>query len=341
MNARRILLLIGLLGVMLFIVIFSDDLVQAWHIIKGVHWSYIFLVIPIQAWSYFSNAQFYQKTLAAIGAPEPPLGRLFGLSLGVTFTDIILPTAGASGVSLLAAVLRRDKISTGQAAFIQLARYATIYISFIFLLLFALGALYFGDGIARIAIRIVVLVTSVIVVFSIVAGYVIYDRRGFDWLISRIQRFVDWVSRRLRKGKELIGKERLAQTLLEFHEGVKQLVKSRDYLKKPFWWGLSGSIAEVTTLYVAFAALGFALNPGIVIIAYAVANIAGAISIIPGDVGIYELVMVSTLSIVGVPLAVGVSATLLYRVANKALLIPIGFYFYNRYIKQATDAAHA
>ncbi|MEX0748478.1 MAG: lysylphosphatidylglycerol synthase transmembrane domain-containing protein [Candidatus Saccharimonadales bacterium] len=341
MSARQILTLIGLAGLTIFLYVFWGDLEQAGHLIKSVKWQYLLLIIPIQMVSFLSRAMFYKKALEVIDIPSPQVGRLYGLSLGVAFTNIILPSAGASGISLMAASLKRNKITAGQTTFIQIAHYAAIYITFIFLLLLALGALYFGHDIARIAIRIVVLIISVVVVFSLAAGYVIYDRRGLDWLAHFLQRVIDLLARRFRRGRDLIGTARIARLLEEFHAGVHQVVQSRAYLRQPFWWALVGNLCEVTMFYLVFIALGFTLNPGIVIVAYAVANIAGIISIIPGDVGVYELTMVSVLSLVGVPLAISVSATLLYRVTTKALLIPAGFYFYNRYIKQATDAAHA
>ena len=89
---------------------------------------------------------------------------------------------------------------------------------------------------------------------------------------------------------------------------------------------------ELTTLYVVFLALGFYVNPGAVIISYAVASAVGVISIVPGDVGVFELAMITALSATGIPIAVGLSATLLYRVLNKALFLPVGFYYYSQII---------
>jgi len=93
-----------------------------------------------------------------------------------------------------------------------------------------------------------------------------------------------------------------------------------------------GNVMEVTTLFVVFASLGLYINPGAIIISYAVASVVGVISVIPGDVGVFEVAMITALSATGTPVAVGLSATVLYRILNKALFLPVGFYFYTHLI---------
>ncbi len=114
-------------------------------------------------------------------------------------------------------------------------------------------------------------------------------------------------------------------------------MRNRAYLKQPFWWGLAGNVAELGVLFVVFWALGVIPNPGVVVIAYAFANGAGFMSIIPGDFGVYEVVMVTVLSAAGVPLSVGVSATLLYRVVVKFAFLAVGFYFYTKYVREVPN----
>lgn len=338
-DTRKVLLLAGIAGLILFVYFIRQDLLEAVDIIRGAQWHYLLLILPLQAFSYLAMAMFFRKTLTSIGAPKIPVGRLYGLSVGVTFTNAVFPSASASGISLMAATLRRDGVSSGQSAFVQLARFGIITLTYIFLLLFALAMLYFGGAIARIAVRIVVLLLGLILVTAIVGGYVLYDKRGFDWMVKMLQRFVDWISRKFRNGKEFIGNDRIERALGEFHNGLHAMVRRRDYMKSPLIWGFLNNIVEVATLYAVFLALGFATNPGVVILAYAVANAVGILSVVPGDIGVFEASMVAILSISGIPLAASISATVLYRVINKAILLPLGLYFYNYYTKEATSYA--
>jgi uncharacterized protein (TIRG00374 family) len=60
--------------------------------------------------------------------------------------------------------------------------------------------------------------------------------------------------------------------------------------------------------------LGQTINPGAVILAYSVASFAGLVSVLPGGIGIYEALMTATLASAGVPSALALSATLIYRI---------------------------
>lgn len=92
------------------------------------------------------------------------------------------------------------------------------------------------------------------------------------------------------------------------------------------------NFGEVATLYSVFLAFGEVLNPGAVIIAYAVANFAGLISVLPGGIGIYEGLMVAVLATAGVSPAISIPAIVMYRILTMLLQLPIGYYFYHKTI---------
>ncbi len=341
MSTKRVLLLVAITALVIFGYTFRADLVEAVEVMRSVHWGWLLLLIPIMATNFLAHALFFRSALRAIGVTPPPLRRLFGLALAVAFTNVIAPSAGAAGVSLMATTLRKDGVKAGQSTFIQLARYAAVYASYTLLLVVALLALLIGEG-ATIAS--IVLVSALVLNILIVTGvgvYLVYDRRAFRWLFSTLQRLVDWVARKFRGGRDLVGVERIERVTDDFFSGVKQIVKDRSYFKQPFWWSLSGNIIEVTSLFVVFIALDFVVNPGAVIVAFAVASGAGILTLIPGDVGIYELAMVATFSLAGVPLAVGISATILFRVISRLIILPFGFFFYNRYINEVTNGTNS
>jgi uncharacterized protein (TIRG00374 family) len=99
-------------------------------------------------------------------------------------------------------------------------------------------------------------------------------------------------------------------------------------LKRPFFWTLMMNFTELSTIMVVYFAFGRAVNFGAVIIAYAVANIAGLVAVLPGGVGIYEGLMTGVLAGAGIPKALALSATLVYRVLNMSIFLPIGFVLY-------------
>lgn len=337
MNLQRWLILAGVVFFGLFVYFAREDILEAIDLIRSADWRLLLLIIPIQVVNYFIKAQFHYSMLKHFGYAVS-LWRLFCLNWAIFFVNVTLPTVGLSSLPLMGTVLRNDDVPPGKATLVYFSKYAITYASYIFILLFGVLTLYFAGNIAQITIRFTVLLGFGIIAISIFGVYVLYDQRAFNWATYKIKQLIDWISRKFRSGKELIGDERLKTVLKDFYEGFHQVMRNRAYLKQPFWWGLAGNVIELSILYVVFLALGVAPNPGVVIIAYAFANGAGFLSIIPGDFGVYEVVMVAALKAAGVPLSVSISATLLYRVVVKFAFLPIGFYFYTRYVGEVPNA---
>jgi uncharacterized protein (TIRG00374 family) len=95
---------------------------------------------------------------------------------------------------------------------------------------------------------------------------------------------------------------------------------------------LIANITEILAIYVVYLAFGEAVNIGAVILAYAVANFAGLISVLPGGVGIYEALMTAVMATAGVPAAVSLPVIVMYRVLNTIIQLPPGYYFYHQNI---------
>ncbi len=333
---RHLLLVVAVIALAIFGYIFWQDLQEAFEITRSVHWGWLLLLLPIQAMNLFAHAMFFRSALQTIDIKPPSFGRLYGLSFAVGFTNVIMPSAGAAGISLMAATLRRDGVRGGETTFIQLARYASVYVSYIILLIVALLSLVFGSNVSTAAVFITLAIITNILIVTLLGAYLVYDQRAFTWLFRSLQRLIDWFARKFRGGRDLVGVKRIERVTDDFFSGVRRIVRNRAYFKQPFWWALFGNTVEVLSLYTVFIALDFIVNPGVVIIAFAIASGAGILTVIPGDIGVYEFAMIATLSLAGVPLAVGISATILFRVINRLIILPFGFYFYNQYIKEFT-----
>jgi len=94
------------------------------------------------------------------------------------------------------------------------------------------------------------------------------------------------------------------------------------------------NVAEVMVIYVVYIAFGHWVNPGAIILAYGLANIAGLISVLPGGIGIYEAIMTAVLATAGIPAAVSIPVTIMYRVINMTIQVIPGYYFYHKNLSQ-------
>ncbi|MBI4101130.1 flippase-like domain-containing protein [Candidatus Microgenomates bacterium] len=341
MNWRYILTGLALIALGILIFLNWQEIVDAIRIIKDISW-YILLWLPVvQLASYYTNARYYQSFMETFGY-KPKLRRLYELSLAVNFVNQVSPSAGITAASFLSYGLK-GQVPAGKVTLIQYGRYALTTLSYAILLAIALALIYFGGGIDKIIVRVVVILVAGLLVLGGIFWYSFSNRRLFNKVVYRLQRLIDRTSRILRRRTDgpLIGKERVKRLLDEFHAGYDLVIKERHRLGEPFIYALLGNIMELLTIYVVFIALGHLVNPGAVMIGYAIANAVGVISIIPVDLGIYEVAMVTALSATGVSVAVGLSATIIYRVVNRVLFLPIGFYFYSKYLRGAPKQKRA
>ena len=113
------------------------------------------------------------------------------------------------------------------------------------------------------------------------------------------------------------------------HDNYKTIESKWRQLKLPFLWALIANLTEVLCIYVVYLAFGEVVNMGAVILAYAVANFAGMVSVMPGGVGVYEALMTGVLVAAGVPASLSLSVTVMYRVLNTLIQVPPGWILYH------------
>jgi uncharacterized protein (TIRG00374 family) len=170
---------------------------------------------------------------------------------------------------------------------------------------------------------------------------------GFAFIIGserRIAGFFTWATRLLNKTihvfrpdqHEAINVDRARALFEDLHRNYMLVRKDWRGLKWPFIWALLANFWEIMAVYVVYIAFGQFVNFGAVIIAYAVANFAGLVSILPGGIGIYEGLMTLVLAAGGIPSSVSLPVTVMYRVLNMLVQLPPGYYLYHRALHTGT-----
>lgn len=341
MNWRRILIIAAVVGLAGIAYFSRNEVGTALGLIKDANWALLALIPLVQLVSFLCNAMYYRSFLINFKY-HVRLSKLYKLSFALNFVNQVLPTGGVAGLTFITYALKEDHVPAGKSTLAQLGRYVLTFISYGIILVAAFLMLYFGGGIDKILVRITVIlvIASILVVGGFL--YAMYSKTRFNSLVYWVQRVIDWFALKFKRSKKpLIGKARVERALNEFHEGFEMVIRERQRFGVPFIFALAGNIMELSTLYIVFLALGMPINPGAMVISYATANASGAISLIPGDVGVYEATMVAVLTATGVPVAIGLSATILYRIMNKAIFLPVGFYFYSKFLAKNPKAKSA
>ncbi len=333
---RDILLVVAIVAIGLLLYTNRSTLNETWELLKTLDLRIVLLIPVMQLISYAFLALYYRSFFAALGH-KLPYKLSYASVAALAFVNQILPSGGLSGISYLAYGWRKVA-PLGTTSMIQIARYVLSSIAYILILATAaLVLLLDGDIDAKI-----LLVLAGLTVFSVICGALLYITiakrqyadRFIHWLASLVNRAARWFGRK-PASHELIVAKSLRATLDQFHSRVWLVARERHHLARPGGWIFMSTLVEISIVYLAFLAIGVTMNPAILVLAFAAANVVGVISLVPGDVGVHELAMIFILGGFGVSGAAALSATLLYRVFNKMIILPIGFFFYSHILKPA------
>jgi uncharacterized protein (TIRG00374 family) len=317
------------------VVIFArHDILLAFQKMTELNLWVLALMVPAQFFAFYCVGRVYYHFFKATGTPLS-LKTLVPAAVELNFVNHIFPSGGISGFSYLTMRLKRDNISTAKATLAQLVRFTMAFVTFIGLLLLALMMLAAEDRVNRFIMLLAAALTFTILFGTLIVTYVI--GRG-----DRIREFTQALSRALNRvihivrphHPETINLKRTEKMFNELHEDYVLL--RRDFRKMGLvvLWALLANVAEIALIYIAFVAHGSWINPGALIIAYAIATTAGLIAILPGGLGVYEPLMATVLLSAGVPADLALSATLVSRVVTLVLALGSGYVLYQRTLRQ-------
>jgi uncharacterized protein (TIRG00374 family) len=281
------------------------------------------VIVLIQLASYYLNALYYRSILRVFNR-RVKVERLFEGALAANFVNYIVPTMGLAGAGYLSQVLGPE-VPRGEGVLVQLMRYALsglavltlMPIGFILILLTVHG----GHDIAR-----VTLITVLAVIALAVLVITLIERE------MTFRRFANWLTLRLKHLSASFKVESTHHLINEFYTGYRIITKHKRQLLPSYGWSIVYIIVELATFYLTFLAFGKVINPGIVIMAYLFANVASIFGGVVFNIGVFEIGMTGTLVALGLPFALALSATTVYRILNLIIGLPPGFYFYRKYL---------
>ena len=333
-----------LIALIWLVYVSRDRINEALNELPDSAWWFLILQIPIQLVGYGAVAHLYHSYFQSAGVlGRLKLGEMYKISLELNFINSIFPSGGVSGFSYLSLRVRPFGISFAASTLAQSLRFGLTFVSFIPILGLGLLLLAFDDGVQGWALLVGGGVFLMLIIGTALFVYLISSRQ-------RIKEFVTWLPKAINKltqlvhyrsDKELISIAKVERVLGEVHAGYMRIYQNLPALKKPFVYALINNIFELLTIYLVFLAFGATVNPGAIILAYAVANFAGLIAVLPGGIGVYEPLMVSILIACGVDSDQALTGTLVYRVLNLLFFVPVGagLYYYAVNHRQAQQPA--
>lgn len=321
----------GALALLLYLV--RDQVVETFRSLDDVNLGVLAIMIPAQALNFYAYTRMYQDLLGFLGQ-KIKTWPMFRITLELNFVNHVFPSGGVSGFSYFSLRLRPQGVSTAKATLVQVMRFVLIFISFQALLFLGLVTLAFSGAVNNFVLLIAGSIATLLLVGTLLVAYIVGSKTRINTFSTAVTKFINRLISIVRpKHPETISVKRVQTAFTELHENYVLFRQDPQALRRPLLDGLIANVTEIVTLYVVFAAFGFWVNPGAVILAYAVANFAGLIAVLPGGVGIYEALMATVLATAGVPAGVSLPVIIMYRVLTMLMQLPVGYVLYHKAVQ--------
>lgn len=316
------------MGVLIYAV--RHELAQTLENLRKVNLWVLALLIPIEALNHDSYARMFRSLFGFLGH-KLRYKDMYKVSLELNMVNHIFPSGGVSGFSYFGLRMKQFDVTTGKSTLVQTMKFVCLFLSFEVMLIIGLLALAIGGQANGVVLLLAGSLATALVIGTLGIAYIIGSERRIDSFFTTITRGLNRLIHYLRpKHPETINISKLKGMLTDLHENYLIIRKDFRQLKAPLFNGLMANLTEIMAVYIVYVAFGYWFNPGAIILAYAVANFAGLVSVMPGGVGIYEALMTAVLATAGLSPAVTIPVTVMYRILNTIIQVGPGYFFYHR-----------
>jgi uncharacterized protein (TIRG00374 family) len=291
----------------------------------------LLFLIPIEILNYDAYARLYRNLFEILGE-KVRYWSMYKLGLELNFVNHILPSGGVSGISYFGIRQKQEGIGMAKSSLAQITKFFLLFVSFQPLLILGIFLLAMRDHVNNLVLVTFSSLITLLIVFTLIGVYMIESRKRINMFLTALSRALNGTVRILlpMRKKAIINIEHAQRAFDELHDNYIIYKRNWRKLKKPFLYMTVANVTEIAALYMVYIAFGEYVNIGAIILAYAVANFAGLISVLPAGIGVYEGLMTAVLAATGIPLEVSIPVTVTYRVINMSIQLLPGYYFYQK-----------
>jgi len=143
-------------------------------------------------------------------------------------------------------------------------------------------------------------------------------------IVSQVTRLLTYISRGRWQEAQL--KLKANEMLNAFYHGIGVLGKNWKRLCLPIIFSLVAWLFDLFLAFFVFLSIGFGISLFAVLIVYFISYAVQSIPLgIPAEVGLTEIIMTNTYMLLGVPLIIGATATILIRFLSVWFKFLVGF----------------
>jgi len=333
-NWKLLVNIITIVALVILIYAIRDDLVQTFKNLWKVNAWALLLMIPAQYLNYDAQARVYQGIFKTEGS-KISYWHLMRATLELNFVNHVFPSGGVTGITYFSLRLKSNGISVAKATAAHMMKLVMIFLSFELMIVLAVTALAVRGHMNNLILFIAASLVTSLVILTFGMGFIIGSKARIAGFFSYVSTMLNKIIHVFRRSHpETINVDRVRLLFEEMHEYYVQFSSNWRQLRIPLFWAFMANFWEVMTIFVVYIAFGHIVNIGAIILAYAVANSAGFVSILPGGIGIYEGLMTLVLTATGVPSKISLPVTVMYRVVNTIIQVPAGYVAYQSHLRQ-------
>jgi uncharacterized protein (TIRG00374 family) len=329
-NWKLIINIVTVVVLVLLVFLIRDQIVETFKNLGKVKWPILLLIVPLTALGYHAQTRMYQDMFKLLGH-KLNYGFMFRIALELNFVNQVFPSGGVSGISYFGVRMRGADITGTQASLVQLMKLLLLFVSFEILLGVGLLILALEGQANDLMVLVAGCVTTLLIVGTVAFIMIIGSRSRIRATFTAITKFINRAAKVFHISKtDFISIDRAEGIVEDLHSNYKILETRYKELRAPFLWAMMLNTTAVLSIYVVYIAFGAWVNVGAIILAYSVANFAGLVSVLPGGAGIYEAIMTAVLAAGGIPAALSLPATVMYRVLTTLIQLPPGYILYHQ-----------
>jgi len=279
-----------LVAVVMFATHHSEEMAFA-QLVLHARPAWLLVALFLQVGTYVTDARIWQQILARAGISRP-LRSYVGLGLAKLFMDQAIPSVGLSGTLLVIRALDKRGVPRGASMAAVVINLVSYYAAYVLALGLALGIVWVHGDLTPL--------------MAVPAGI-------FAPLAAAVPVALLWVSR----GRTLPGWLKrlpfISPALQALGEATPAIAHDVSLITRCTGLQLAILAFDAGTLWIMLQALGLAVHPAPVFASFMLSTLARTLGVVPGGLGVFEAVAVATLKLIGVPVAAGLAATLLFR----------------------------
>ena len=313
--------LLGAAGVaaVIFVALHAAEERAIVDLLEAARPAWLILALLLQAGTYLAQAGVWRAVLRRAGA-SVPFTLACRLSLAKLFIDQVVPTMGASGAALVASALGRQGVERSTVMSTVAVDAASFYIAYVINLAIALTLLRWAGHASPLIVTAAVL-------------FLCFGSALVTAVMSLTRQQPGPVAVRLQK-LPVVG--RLVELL---RQGNPRLVHDPAVLARATALQMLIALLDASTAWILLKSLGTEASAGAVFASFMIASVMRSIGFLPGGLGTFEAASVGALALAGVPIAAGLSATLLFRGLSFWLPMIPGLVLSRKFTIERTDRA--